>query len=296
MRPAITGRSPVQVGSQSRGGERGDEVGLEDGVSYVSSWWTAAEVSCETFDVGTEADGSELERERQAAAHARGFLNRLVTECRAFVTGLVDGTATTRAKESAPAKAADGEVGGSNPGRGGGEVNAVRLDVALEAPTIVVPRSTRDTSLALELDMGSLAAKNTLEVDKASPSRVVDRLAVGLSGVRVDVVRNGDDDGGTTGRGGTGRGVTGVTDRTPLVREPASIDAVVWRVLADSSPQKPSPHENAQSAAHPRVRTSDLPVVVSDDDPDIALSGRRALRLDLSAEDYSCSPRASRIT
>ena len=246
------------------------------------------EVSYETFDVGTEADGASSSVSARLRPTRVVFLNRLVTECRAFVTGLVDGIgeADEGGKESAPAKAADGEVGGSNPGRGGGEVNAVRLDVALEAPTIVVPRSTGDTSLALELDMGSLAAKNTLEKTTSS-SQVVDRLAVGLSGVRVDVVRNGDDDGGTTGRGGTGRGVTGVTDRTPLVREPASIDAVVWRVLADSSPQKPSPHENAQSAAHPRVRTSDLPVVVSDDDPDIALEVDVApLRLDLSAEDY----------
>ena len=196
-------------------------------------------------------------------------------------------TPTSAEKEqSEPAKlGVDGEVGGfESGGAGGGKINAIRLDVALEAPTIVVPRSTGDTSLALELDMGSLAAKNTLEKTTSS-SQVVDRLAVGLSGVRVDVVRNGDGDGGT-GRGRTGRGVAGVAGRTPLVREPASIDAVVWRVLA-ASPPETSPPKTAASAAPPRIRTSDLPVVASDD-PDLVVEVDVApLRLDLSAEDYA---------
>jgi len=96
----------------------------------------------------------------------------------------------------------------------------------------------------------------------------VDRLNVGLSGVHVDVVR---------GDGATGGG--GVT-RTPLMRAPASVDAVVWRVLsAGRSPGDSSPTSVKISSSEGGDSSIDVPDLAVD--ADIA-----PLRLDLSAEDY----------
>ena len=90
----------------------------------------------------------------------------------------------------------------------------------------------------------------------------MDRLNVGLSGVHVDVVR-GDD--------ATGGGVT----RTPLMRAPASVDAVVWRVLSAGR----SPGDSSKISSEGGDSSIDVPDLAVD--ADIA-----PLRLDLSAEDY----------
>jgi len=90
----------------------------------------------------------------------------------------------------------------------------------------------------------------------------VDRLNVGLSGVHVDVVRGDDAIGG------------GVT-RTPLMRAPASVDAVVWRVLSAGR----SPGDSSKISSEGGDSSIDVPDLAVD--ADIA-----PLRLDLSAEDY----------
>ena len=151
---------------------------VEDGVSYVETvlvdrWWRFLTRLSTSGRRRTGRASSVSARLRPTRVV---FLNRFVTECRAFATGLVDGIgeADEGGKESAEARLEKKPPTGRSAVRtpaARGEINAIRLDVALEAPTIVVPRSTGDTSLALELDMGSLAVKNTLEKVVRRPPR-----------------------------------------------------------------------------------------------------------------------------
>ena len=228
------------------------------------------EVAYETFDPGAEHDGATASARARLRPTRVVFLNRFIAEGKAFVAGLTDAIAAIDKSEDASVNAGSvsKEIGSndaaSSPTRGT-PVHAIRLDVALEAPTIVVPRATSDTSAALELDFGSLVAKNSLSkrvLPSGGGDEVVDRLNVGLSGVHVDVVR-GDD--------ATGGGVT----RTPLMRAPASVDAVVWRVLSAGR----SPGDSSKISSEGGDSSIDVPDLAVD--ADIA-----PLRLDLSAEDY----------
>ena len=236
------------------------------------------EVAYETFDPGAEHDGATASASARLRPTRVVFLNRFIAEGKAFVAGLTDAIAAIDKSEDASVNAGSvSKETGSNdatkqPTRGT-PVHAIRLDVALEAPTIVVPRATWDTSVALELDFGSLVAKNSLSkrvLPSGGGNEVVDRLNVGLSGVHVDVVR-GDE-------AATGGGVT----RTPLMRAPASVDAVVWRVLsAGRSPGDPSHSPTSAKVSSSEGGDSSIDV------PDLAVDADIApLRLDLSAEDY----------
>ena len=231
----------------------------------------------ETFDPGAEHDGATASASARLRPTRVVFLNRFIAEGKSFVAGLTDAIAAIDKSEdtSANAGSVSKETGlndaTSSPTRGT-PVHAIRLDVALEAPTIVVPRATWDTSVALELDFGSLVAKNSLSkrvLPSGGGNEVVDRLNVGLSGVHVDVVRGDDAIGG------------GVT-RTPLMRAPASVDAVVWRVLsAGRSPGDPSHSPTSAKVSSSEGGDSSIDV------PDLAVDADIApLRLDLSAEDY----------
>ena len=235
------------------------------------------EVAYETFDPGAEHDGATASASARLRPTRVVFLNRFIAEGKAFVAGLTDAIAAIDKSEDASVNAGSvSKETGSNdatkqPTRGT-PVHAIRLDVALEAPTIVVPRATWDTSVALELDFGSLVAKNSLSkrvLPSGGGNEVVDRLNVGLSGVHVDVVRGDDAIGG------------GVT-RTPLMRAPASVDAVVWRVLsAGRSPGDPSHSPTSAKVSSSEGGDSSIDV------PDLAVDADIApLRLDLSAEDY----------
>ena len=244
---------------------------LPDSSADASDSPPLVEVAYETFDPGAEHDGATASASARLRPTRVVFLNRFIAEGKAFVAGLTDAIAAIDKSEDASGKSSGSvskETGlndaTSSPTRGT-PVHAIRLDVALEAPTIVVPRATWDTSAALELDFGSLVAKNSLSkrVLPGGGNEVVDRLNVGLSGVHVDVVR-GDDD-------ATGGGVT----RTPLMRAPASVDAVVWRVLSAGR----SPGDSSKISSEGGDSSIDVPDLAVD--ADIA-----PLRLDLSAEDY----------
>ena len=254
----------------------GDSRIFPDSSADASDSPPLVEVAYETFDPGAEHDGATASASARLRPTRVVFLNRFIAEGKAFVAGLTDAIAAIDKSDDASVNAGrDSKETGSNdatssPTRGT-PVHAIRLDVALEAPTIVVPRATWDTSVALELDFGSLVAKNSLSkrVLPGGGDEVVDRLNVGLSGVHVDVVR-GDDD-------ATGGGVT----RTPLMRAPASVDAVVWRVLSAGR----SPGDSSHSP--PSVKVSSEGGDSSIDVPDLAVDADIApLRLDLSAEDY----------
>ena len=251
---------------------------LPDSSADASDSLPLVEVAYETFDPGAEHDGATASASARLRPTRVVLLNRFIAEGKAFVAGLTDAIAAIDKSDHASVNAGNaGSVSketesndATKPTRGT-PVHAIRLDVALEAPTIVVPRATWDTSVALELDFGSLVAKNSLSkrVLPGGGNEVVDRLNVGLSGVHVDVVR-GDDD-------ATGGGVT----RTPLMRAPASVDAVVWRVLSAGR----SPGDSSHSP--PSVKVSSEGGDSSIDVPDLAVDADIApLRLDLSAEDY----------
>ena len=251
---------------------------LPDSSADASDSLPLVEVAYETFDPGAEHDGATASASARLRPTRVVLLNRFIAEGKAFVAGLTDAIAAIDKSDHASVNAGNaGSVSketesndATKPTRGT-PVHAIRLDVALEAPTIVVPRATLDTSVALELDFGSLVAKNSLSkrVLPGGGNEVVDRLNVGLSGVHVDVVR-GDDD-------ATGGGVT----RTPLMRAPASVDAVVWRVLSAGR----SPGDSSHSP--PSVKVSSEGGDSSIDVPDLAVDADIApLRLDLSAEDY----------
>ena len=266
---AVSGGGGSNVGSS-------DSRTLPDSCPDASDSPPLVEVAYETFDPGAEHDGATASASARLRPTRVVFLNRFIAEGKAFVAGLTDAIAAIDKSEDASGKSSGSvskETGlndaTSSPTRGT-PVHAIRLDVALEAPTIVVPRATWDTSVALELDFGSLVAKNSLSkrvLPSGGGNEVVDRLNVGLSGVHVDVVRGDDAIGG------------GVT-RTPLMRAPASVDAVVWRVLsAGRSPGDRSP----TSAKIPSSEGGDSSIDV----PDLAVDADIApLRLDLSAEDY----------
>ena len=249
---------------------------LPDSSADASDSPPLVEVAYETFDPGAEHDGATASASARLRPTRVVFLNRFIAEGKAFVAGLTDAIAAIDKSEDASVNAGSvsKEIGSndaaSSPTRGT-PIHAIRLDVALEAPTIVVPRATLDTSVALELDFGSLVAKNSLSkrvLPSGGGDEVVDRLNVGLSGVHVDVVRGDDAIGG------------GVT-RTPLMRAPASVDAVVWRVLsAGRSPGDPS-HSPTSAKVSSEGGDSSIDV------PDLAVDADIApLRLDLSAEDY----------
>ena len=255
-------------GSNFGSGDSG--VILPDSSADASTSPPLVEVAYETFDPGAEHDGATVSASARLRPTRVVFLNRFIAEGKAFVAGLTDAIAATDKSEdaSANAESVSKEIGlndaTSSPTRGT-PVHAIRLDVALEAPTIVVPRATWDTSVALELDFGSLVAKNSLSkrvLPSGGGNEVVDRLNVGLSGVHVDVVRGDDAIGG------------GVT-RTPLMRAPASVDAVVWRVLSAGR----SPGDSSKISSEGGDSSIDVPDLAVD--ADIA-----PLRLDLSAEDY----------
>ena len=250
---------------------------LPDSSADASDSLPLVEVAYETFDPGAEHDGATASASARLRPTRVVLLNRFIAEGKAFVAGLTDAIAAIDKSDHASVNAGNaGSVSketesndATKPTRGT-PVHAIRLDVALEAPTIVVPRATWDTSVALELDFGSLVAKNSLSkrVLPGGGNEVVDRLNVGLSGVHVDVVRSDD---ATTG---------GVT-RTPLMRAPASVDAVVWRVLSAGR----SPGDSSYSP--PSVKVSSEGGDSSIDVPDLAVDADIApLRLDLSAEDY----------
>ena len=250
---------------------------LPDSSADASDSLPLVEVAYETFDPGAEHDGATASASARLRPTRVVLLNRFIAEGKAFVAGLTDAIAAIDKSDHASVNAGNaGSVSketesndATKPTRGT-PVHAIRLDVALEAPTIVVPRATWDTSVALELDFGSLVAKNSLSkrVLPGGGNEVVDRLNVGLSGVHVDVVRSDD---ATTG---------GVT-RTPLMRAPASVDAVVWRVLSAGR----SPGDSSHSP--PSVKVSSEGGDSSIDVPDLAVDADIApLRLDLSAEDY----------
>ena len=264
-------------GGGSNVGSGSDSRILPDSSADVSDSPPLVEVAYETFDPGAEHDGATASASTRLRPTRVVFLNRFIAEGKAFVAGLTDAIAAIDKSEDASGKSSGSvskETGlndaTSSPTRGT-PVHAIRLDVALEAPTIVVPRATWDTSVALELDFGSLVAKNSLSkrvLPSGGGNEVVDRLNVGLSGVHVDVVRGDDAIGG------------GVT-RTPLMRAPASVDAVVWRVLsAGRSPGDPS-HSPTSAKVSSEGGDSSIDV------PDLAVDADIApLRLDLSAEDY----------
>ena len=250
---------------------------LPDSSADASDSLPLVEVAYETFDPGAEHDGATASASARLRPTRVVLLNRFIAEGKAFVAGLTDAIAAIDKSDHASVNAGNaGSVSketesndATKPTRGT-PVHAIRLDVALEAPTIVVPRATLDTSVALELDFGSLVAKNSLSkrVLPGGGNEVVDRLNVGLSRVHVDVVRSDD---ATTG---------GVT-RTPLMRAPASVDAVVWRVLSAGR----SPGDSSHSP--PSVKVSSEGGDSSIDVPDLAVDADIApLRLDLSAEDY----------
>ena len=250
---------------------------LPDSSADASDSLPLVEVAYETFDPGAEHDGATASASARLRPTRVVLLNRFIAEGKAFVAGLTDAIAAIDKSDHASVNAGNaGSVSketesndATKPTRGT-PVHAIRLDVALEAPTIVVPRATWDTSVALELDFGSLVAKNLLSkrVLPGGGNEVVDRLNVGLSGVHVDAVRSND---ATTG---------GVT-RTPLMRAPASVDAVVWRVLSAGR----SPGDSSHSP--PSVKVSSEGGDSSIDVPDLAVDADIApLRLDLSAEDY----------
>ena len=265
-------------GGGSNVGSGSDSRILPDSSADVSDSPPLVEVAYETFDPGAEHDGATASASARLRPTRVVFLNRFIAEGKAFVAGLTDAIAAIDKSEDASGKSSGSfskETGlndaTSSPTRGT-PVHAIRLDVALEAPTIVVPRATWDTSVALELDFGSLVAKNSLSkrvLPSGGGNEVVDRLNVGLSGVHVDVVRGDDAIGG------------GVT-RTPLMRAPASVDAVVWRVLsAGRSPGDPSHSPTSAKVSSSEGGDSSIDV------PDLAVDADIApLRLDLSAEDY----------
>jgi hypothetical protein len=250
---------------------------LPDSSADASDSPPLVEVAYETFDPGAEHDGATASASARLRPTRVVFLNRFIAEGKSFVAGLTEAIAAIDKSKDASVNAGSvsKETGlndaTSSPTRGT-PVHAIRLDVALEAPTIVVPRATWDTSVALELDFGSLVAKNSLSkrvLPSGGGNEVVDRLNVGLSGVHVDVVRGDDAIGG------------GVT-RTPLMRAPASVDAVVWRVLsAGRSPGDPSHSPTSAKVSSSEGGDSSIDV------PDLAVDADIApLRLDLSAEDY----------
>ena len=133
-------------------------------------------VAWETFDAEDEADGASASAFARLASLRVVFLNRFVAECGAYFSGIAFFEATKNARANASASARSRTPPGSDesssrhdapepsarrdlpakappppaPPRG-----FVRLDVALAAPTVVIPRRTSDASRAL----GSTSAR-----------------------------------------------------------------------------------------------------------------------------------------
>ena len=132
----------------------------------------------EAFDPGEEADGATASAFARVESLRVVFLNRLVAECASYVDGLSRATAkradsnddssgredgrstprsTPRSAPTSPGVVAEDDAQVS---KSTSQANRIRLDVQLDAPVVVVPRSTSNTTQALELDMGALSAKN----------------------------------------------------------------------------------------------------------------------------------------
>ena len=138
------------------------------------------------------------------------------------------------------------------------QANRIRLDVQLDAPVVVVPRSTSNTTQALELDMGALSAKNAFvdrddererdgaanETSRRSHTQAFRRRNDSLA---ADPDSDSDSEARERSRGTrrrawdrvvarvSGINVSAVGDsgrrRTPLARTPLAAEATVWRRL-----------------------------------------------------------------
>ena len=135
----------------------------------------------------------------------------------------------------------------------------MRLDIAMDAPVIVVPRLTSDVSLALELDMGALGAKNALTQTRSTrPNAATRTAAKSKSSPGLDSLAcsdDEDDDADAYEEYDAGASAATIVDRTavrlsgvnvvvvggdaagagprrvPLMRSPAAAEAVIWRRL-----------------------------------------------------------------
>ena len=117
--PRLPVDHPYRWAVRAAAANAANAVGLEDGVSYVSSWWTAGGGFLRDFRRRDGGGRGDVERERQAAAHARGFPQQArdgVSSLRRRDSSTASAKPTRAEKSLHPAKAADGEVGGSNPG------------------------------------------------------------------------------------------------------------------------------------------------------------------------------------
>ena len=226
----------------------------------------------ETFDPGEEADGATASAFARVESLRVVFLNRLVAECASYVDGLSratakradsnddssgreDGRSTPRSAPTSPGVVAEDDAQVS---KSTSQANRIRLDVQLDAPVVVVPRSTSNTTQALELDMGALSAKNAFvdrddererdgaanETSRRSHTQAFRRRNDSLA---ADPDSDSDSEARERSRGTrrrawdrvvarvSGINVSAVGDsgrrRKPLARTPLAAEATVWRRL-----------------------------------------------------------------
>ena len=145
--------------------------GIDSDASAGSSLVTA---SYESFDEGEQADGALSSVAANVASLRVVFLYRLVTEISDFFDGLsvaIAAPAASSSSSKATTASSSSTSSSTSPSA------AMRLDIAMDAPVIVVPRLTSDVSLALELDMGALGAKNALTQTRSTRPDAATRTA-----------------------------------------------------------------------------------------------------------------------
>ena len=196
-------------------------------------------VSYETFDTHEASDGADAKLFARVNSLKAVYLARFVTECGSFVDGYFEA------------------VGGGSPGEGVGmgpettdtenvseskpkptpsnKASKIRIDVALAAPLVVIPRGTNDFERSVEVDMGSLVAKNafvSMSGQSDDSSEKIDRTEVTLTGVNVNIVtqdEQSDDDANPS------------IKKARLALDPVAVTATVERVLDVTNTTSTSP-------------------------------------------------------
>ena len=160
------------------------------------------DASWETFDEGEAADRADAAAFARVSSLRVVYLARFVAECASFADGLRQAIAEENTEEKTEALSGDAsdaenvvENGGSardasasaasGASAAPGARRRVRVDVALAAPVLVLPRGTHDISRSVEIDMGALEAKNAFE-------NKLDVLEVRLTGVDVALASRAD--------------------------------------------------------------------------------------------------------
>jgi len=185
-------------------------------------------VSWETFDPDEAPDGADASVFARVNSLRAVYLSRFVSECSSFVDGYVEAAGTSGDTRGTEGEGVLGQETNDpkpkpkpKPQTQNSAPSKIRIDVALAAPVIVVPRGTHDFGCSVEVDMGSLSAKNAFVVRDTTNGlhEELDRTEVTLRGVNVAIVfRDGDESSSSF-------------QKAPLAKDPVGATAIVERRL-----------------------------------------------------------------